>query len=246
MTKPSVYRIQLHDGMPLGRALPPERGLFELRDAEWRLHFPHLESTIACGLLRADVEVRAVDRHRSLITLSGRDEPGFTLHLVVWARAHGLRADFEHRRLRLDQSRATLEAVQRGEWWRDDRVFERLGPLKTVSLTGVRYLGGLARTTRVKSTRITQVMDFGQHGIRLRGWRTHLEIPWEQIASIEVRWEDTPSEVGNDPERPAEDAPIIEVELQDGSKVRFAAPGATEDELHARLDPLFRCLEGIS
>lgn len=153
MTKPTVYRIQLHDGSLPGQPLPPERGLFELRDAEWRLHFRHLDPAVTCGLLRSDVEVRAIDRRRCLITLSGRDTPEFTLHLVVRARARRVRADIEHRRNRLGRERELLDAVRDGRWWRDDRIFDRFGPLKTVSITGARYLGGLARTVRVKPTR---------------------------------------------------------------------------------------------
>jgi hypothetical protein len=244
MPRPSVYRIHVHDGAPGGIALPPERGLFELRDSEWRLHFRHLESTISCGLRRSGFDVRSIDRRRSLVTLSGRDEPVFTLQLLLWARARSIRTDFERRLARLDETRDALEAVERGEWWRDARVFERFGPLGTMSLTGVRYRGGLPRTSKVKTTRIGQLMDFGPTGITLRGWRTHLSIPWEQVARIEPGSfpKGTPQ---SQPPRSETDAPQIVVGLSDGSRVRFSVPGSSEKGLRARLEPISDCLDPV-
>ena len=115
-----------------------------------------------------------------------------------------------------------------------------------MSLTGVRYLGGLARTVKVKSTRIGQVLDLGPPGIALRGWRTHLAIPWERVARLEVRAIETSSDPKTEPARTAHDSPVIEVYLHDGSKVRFSVRGATEDELYARLDVLAERLGGLS
>ncbi len=242
MTKPTVYRIQLHDGSLPGQPLPPERGLFELRDAEWRLHFRHLDPAVTCGLLRSDVEVRAIDRRRCLITLSGRDTPEFTLHLVVRARARRVRADIEHRRNRLGRERELLDAVRDGRWWRDDRIFDRFGPLKTVSITGARYLGGLARTVRVKPTRVGQVMDFGPQGISLRGWRTHLAIAWDQVAMVVVGEVAAPSETATKSPQTEPATPLITVRLYDGSAARFAVSGSTEDELRVLLDPILENL----
>ena len=246
MTKPTLYRIQLHDGSPAGHVLPPERGLFELCDAEWRLHFRHLEPAIACGLLRSDFEIHALGRRRCLVTISGGDDHDFTVHLALRARADRVRADLERRRARLDRSRELLEAVERGEWWRDDRVFERFGSMGTISIVDVRYLGGLSRTTRVKSTRMAQVMDLGPRGISLRGWRRHLTIPWDRVASFEVRETEEASESRVDPVSDEQGTTVIDVHLHDGSEARFATRSSTARDLRSRLAPLAERLEAAS
>ncbi len=220
--------------------------MFELTDVDWRLHFRHLDATIACGLLRSTVDVGPIGKRRCLLTLTNADQPAFLVHLVVRARPRKVRADVEARMEGLEGGRELAAAIAAGQWWRDPAAFEQWGACRAHSIVGVRYLDGLPRTTKVKSTRSRQLVDVGPNGISLRGWRTHLTIPWEHVASAEVVDHcAAAAESGETDERPRA-VPVLgtdatlELDLHDGSRVRFGAPRSSLDDLHATFEPLSR------
>jgi hypothetical protein len=184
MAKVSTYRLDNYD-LPPGCINAPG-GLFQLSDAEWHLLSRDPDGGVSCGLRRSQVEVEELGRRRCQVTVSDDHDGGFHATFVLRARAGAVRDDLRHRLSSLDRSDEVLAAVERGQWWRDVRVFDELGWSRTRSIAGVRCNGGRWGAIRAKRTRLARVLDFGPKGVSLRGWRTRLAIPWDGIAAIEV------------------------------------------------------------
>jgi hypothetical protein len=184
MAKVSTYRLDNYD-LPPGSINPPG-GLFQLSDAEWHLLSRDPGGGVSCGLRRSQVEVEELGRRRCQVTVSDDRDGGFHATFVLRARAQAVRDDLAVRLASLDRSGEVIAAVERGQWWQDVRVFDRLGWSRTRSIAGVRCNGGRWGAIRAKRTRLARVLDFGPNGVSLRGWRTRLAIPWDGIAAIEV------------------------------------------------------------
>jgi hypothetical protein len=218
-------------------------GLFQLTDVSWHLLFDGSQSGVSCGLLRSDIEVEATGPRRCRVTVGEKGDSQFQASFVVRADADDLQADLSNRRASLDRAADVIAAVEAGEWWKDSRVFDSLGPSRTRSVAGVRSLGGKWGTRRIKATRHARVMDFGPRGVSLRGWMTPLVIPWMSIARIEVT--DDTETAGTGWDRTTEGASIILHSLS-GQQVAFRTVLAAAPEVRASLEPLITCATNAS
>ncbi len=232
MTKASLYTLDSYG--PPDAISDPHGGVFEITDSSWGLFFP-AHNGVRCGLLRSDIGVEPLRRHRCRITVIERSE-GFRDTFVLRARAQSVVRDLDARRRALEAAADTIAAVGDGEWWRDTAAFDSLGPFAASSVAGVRCLGGTWAGTPVRRTRLPGVLDLGSGGIRLRRWRTSVTLDWASVAHVDV----DPSEPPPDRFRwlpPDVSGIVITVTDRAGDTVRFHTAHSTIAQAEGTLAP---------
>lgn len=244
MSKTKSYRLDSQG--PPGRPEPPNGGTFRLSDGSWSLVYGPTGGGVTCGLLRSRVEVQATRRRRRCrVTVTEEGESGLTATFVLRARAADVRVDLEGRLASIDRASEVITAVEGGAWWRGADAFAALGWSRTLSVAGVRRIGGDGEAGRARPMRLARVLDLGPNGVRLRGWRTRWAIPWEDVASIEV----------SDP-APLTDAPtasagrggsVVTVRNRGGERVvlQVALKSPSQLRTELRTPPLDRVVRGL-
>ncbi len=240
MAKVSTYRLENY-GVPAGAVVRPG-GLFQLSDAGWHLLFPDPGSGVGCGLLRSQVEVEDFGRRRCQVTVKDDREDGFHATFVLRAGADNVRTDLGDRLSSLDRSGEVIAAVESGQWWRDVRVFDQLGWSRTRSIAGVRCKAGQWGTIRAKPALLARVLDFGPNGVSLRGWRTRLVVPWEEIAAIRVTDGQPQSAAHVAPDRRRFSGADIVLRSHRAEELVFHTMLLTRSEIEARLSSLINRL----
>ena len=188
MTKTSTYGIDRIERLshPLPILGSEREAVFQLSDTSWRLMFHDSGRCMSCGLLRSKLEVEYVDSRTCRLSVTGDDSDGFQGAVVLIAPARKVKADLAARKASLEHAGKVVAAVQSGSWWWDARVFDGLDWSERCSVAGVRYRAGWWGTGRISPSMLPKVLDFGPHGIVLRGWRVRLVIPWDTVAGVEV------------------------------------------------------------
>jgi hypothetical protein len=188
MTKDTTYSVARIEGPSAALPMFPferECALL-LSDARWHLICRASGFGVSGGLLPGRLTVEARGRRSSGVSIVDSSGDGFEASVVLHASASRVQRDLDRRLSSLERGAELVAQVTSGAWWLDGRVFSRLDWSGRRSVAGIRYRAGWWGTGRLKPSMLPKVLDFGPSGVVLRGWRTHVVIPWDAIESLRV------------------------------------------------------------
>jgi hypothetical protein len=227
------YRLTTYDGRLPAHPRPEVEGDLEFVGHRCTLSFRGTRAGVSASLRSVTFSTEATGPNSCAVEIKSVTDPDVCASfLLPTTSAEVFRRDLQGRLDELAQARARRASVEAGSWWLDDAFFARFGRAATLSVSGVRYLGGWTVPNRFGS-RATKVLDLSSRGIELRRFRHCFTIPWDQVKALDV---------------PAEAIPgggaALVVRWSPGpgtSDVGRAAFETTElapDELRARLAPV--------
>jgi len=185
MPKMVTFQLDAYDGGLDQQPEPSPEGRLQLTTTHWILTFPDHDVGISAGLLRTQMDVEPVSKRSCLVRLS-TDDGRSSCTMIVLAPAAKVERAVGQRMADLARACEAVDGAADGQWWLDSRVFDAIGPLRTTSVSGVRYEGGWERDEPKRPSRWPAVLDFGPEGLVLRKWRRKLTIPWEMVHELEV------------------------------------------------------------
>jgi hypothetical protein len=240
MTEYSTYNVARLKGMsaPLPMVSSERECVFQLTDARWLLVFRDSRQGLSRGLLTGRLGVEDAGRRTCRVSLNDPSGNGCDGSVILHASAARVQRDLDRRLASLERSAALVTQIASGEWWLDRRVFLRLDWSGRSSVAGIRYQAGWWGSGRLKPSMLPKVLDFGPRGVVLRGWRTHVLIPWDAIESLRVvggdRWVLTDS--GAAPTR-SKGATLV-VRSRGGQDAVFYTPLVSPDDVVRIVAPL--------
>jgi hypothetical protein len=183
----SRYILRGYDGGLPPHPRPEVEGVFALNGLRFQLEFRGTRAGVAGSLRSVAIDVTSTGSTSCRVTVKSASDPSVAgTFSLPRTDAETLRADLEARHEEIRRGRALRARVEAGEWWLDPAFFARLGRAGTVSVTGVRYLGGWSGATEPSGPRHSRILDLGPDGVSLRGFRRSFTIPWLSVTGLEV------------------------------------------------------------